>query len=74
MTAKVSWRTSLRRTSSPELVASTAGRSSSEGGIEAAYRAELETAEDPAATLAGIRARLDAVRSPLRTGVQYRSA
>jgi acetyl-CoA carboxylase carboxyltransferase component len=38
-----------------------------EGGIEAAYRAELERAEDPAATLAGIRARLDAVRSPLRT-------
>jgi acetyl-CoA carboxylase carboxyltransferase component len=42
-----------------------------EGGIEAAYRAELERAEDPAATLAGIRARLDAVRSPLRTAERF---
>jgi acetyl-CoA carboxylase carboxyltransferase component len=42
-----------------------------EGGIEAAYRAELESAEDPAATLAGIRARLDAVRSPLRTAERF---
>ena len=42
-----------------------------EGGIEAAYRAELERAEDPAATLAGIRARLDAVRSPQRTAERF---
>jgi acetyl-CoA carboxylase carboxyltransferase component len=42
-----------------------------EGGIEAAYRAELEAAEDPAATLAAIRARLDAVRSPLRTAERF---
>src|SRR5260370_1233149 len=42
-----------------------------EGGIEAAYRAELEAADDPAATLAGIRARLDAVRSPLRTAERF---
>jgi acetyl-CoA carboxylase carboxyltransferase component len=42
-----------------------------EGGTEAAYRAELERAEDPAATLAGIRARLDAVRSPLRTAERF---
>src|SRR5580698_2134189 len=42
-----------------------------EGGIEAAYRADLESAEDPAATLAAIRARLDAVRSPLRTAERF---
>jgi acetyl-CoA carboxylase carboxyltransferase component len=42
-----------------------------EGGTEAAYRAELERAEDPAATLAEIRARLDAVRSPLRTAERF---
>ena len=42
-----------------------------EGGTEAAYRAELERAEDPAATLASIRARLDAVRSPLRTAERF---
>src|SRR5450755_819060 len=42
-----------------------------EGGIEAAYRAELERADDPAATLAGIRARLDAVRNPLRTAERF---
>jgi acetyl-CoA carboxylase carboxyltransferase component len=42
-----------------------------EGGIEAAYRAELERAEDPAAAAAGIRARLDAVRSPLRTAERF---
>ncbi len=37
------------------------------GGLEAAYRAELEASEDPAAAMAAIRARLDAVRSPFRT-------
>jgi acetyl-CoA carboxylase carboxyltransferase component len=42
-----------------------------EGGTEAAYRAELERAEDPAATLAAVRARLDAVRSPLRTAERF---
>jgi acetyl-CoA carboxylase carboxyltransferase component len=42
-----------------------------EGGIEAAYRADLERAEDPAALLAEIRARLDAVRSPLRTAERF---
>jgi acetyl-CoA carboxylase carboxyltransferase component len=42
-----------------------------EGGIEAAYRADLEAAEDPAAMLAEIRARLDAVRSPLRTAERF---
>jgi acetyl-CoA carboxylase carboxyltransferase component len=42
-----------------------------EGGIEAAYRAELEQAEDRAGLLADIRARLDAVRSPLRTAERF---
>jgi acetyl-CoA carboxylase carboxyltransferase component len=38
-----------------------------EGGIEAAYRAALEQAEDSDALRADIRERLDAIRSPLRT-------
>jgi acetyl-CoA carboxylase carboxyltransferase component len=42
-----------------------------EGGIEAAYRADLERAEDPAALLAEIRERLEAVRSPLRTAERF---
>lgn len=42
-----------------------------EGGIEAAYRADLESSDDPAALLAEIRHRLDAVRSPLRTAEQF---
>ncbi len=42
-----------------------------EGGIEAAYRAELERADDPAAMLAQIRERLDAVRSPFRTAERF---
>ena len=42
-----------------------------EGGIEAAYRADLEAAEDPAALLAEIRARMDAVRSPFRTAEAF---
>jgi acetyl-CoA carboxylase carboxyltransferase component len=42
-----------------------------EGGTEAAYRAELAASADPAATLAGIRARLDAVRNPLRTAERF---
>jgi acetyl-CoA carboxylase carboxyltransferase component len=42
-----------------------------EGGTEAAYRAELERADDPAAALADIRARLDTVRDPLRTAERF---
>ncbi len=42
-----------------------------EGGIEAAYRADLEAADDPAGLLADIRARLDAVRSPFRTAERF---
>ena len=42
-----------------------------EGGIEAAYRRELEAAEDPAALRAEILARLDALRSPFRTAEAF---
>jgi len=42
-----------------------------EGGIEAAYRRELEAAEDPAALREQIRERLDAVRSPFRTAERF---
>lgn len=42
-----------------------------EGGVEVAYRAELEAAEDPAVALAAIRARLNAVRSPFRTAERF---
>ncbi len=42
-----------------------------EGGIEVAYKAELEAAEDPKAHLADIRARLDKVRSPFRTAEAF---
>ena len=42
-----------------------------EGGLEAAYKSELEKADDPKAKLAEIRARLDAVRSPLRTAESF---
>jgi acetyl-CoA carboxylase carboxyltransferase component len=38
-----------------------------EGGVEAAYRAEIEAAPDPAAKHAEIEARLEALRSPFRT-------
>ena len=38
-----------------------------EGGVEAAYRAEIDAAPDPAAKLAEIGARLDALRSPFRS-------
>lgn len=38
-----------------------------EGGIEAAYKAELEAADDPAALRAEIEQRLNRVRSPFRT-------
>jgi acetyl-CoA carboxylase carboxyltransferase component len=42
-----------------------------EGGLEAAYKSELAAAPDPVATLAEIRARLDNVRSPLRTAEAF---
>lgn len=42
-----------------------------EGGIEAAYKARLEAAEDPEAELAKVRATLDAVRSPFRTAEAF---
>lgn len=42
-----------------------------EGGIEAAYRAEIEAAEDPAARLAEIEDRLQKLRSPFRTAETF---
>jgi acetyl-CoA carboxylase carboxyltransferase component len=42
-----------------------------EGGIEAAYRAEIEAADDPAAHIAGIKERLEQVRSPFRTAERF---
>ena len=42
-----------------------------EGGIEAAYRRELEAAEDPAALRDEIEGRLNAVRSPFRTAERF---
>jgi acetyl-CoA carboxylase carboxyltransferase component len=42
-----------------------------EGGLEAAYRRELEAADDPDALREEIRARLDAVRSPFRTAERF---
>jgi acetyl-CoA carboxylase carboxyltransferase component len=42
-----------------------------EGGLEAAYRRELETADDPVALRAEIEARLNAVRSPFRTAERF---
>jgi acetyl-CoA carboxylase carboxyltransferase component len=42
-----------------------------EGGIEAAYRRELEAAEDPAALHQEIVERLNAVRSPFRTAERF---
>jgi acetyl-CoA carboxylase carboxyltransferase component len=41
------------------------------GGLEAAYRAELDRAEDRAAKLAEIEERLQAVRSPFRTAEAF---
>jgi len=41
------------------------------GGLEAAYRAELEAADDPAARLAEIKAGLEQVRSPFRTAEHF---
>jgi acetyl-CoA carboxylase carboxyltransferase component len=42
-----------------------------EGGIEAAYRAEVDAAEDKRAKLAEIEARLNALRSPFRTAEAF---
>lgn len=42
-----------------------------EGGIEVAYKSEIEAADDPAAHLAAIRERLNRVRSPFRTAEKY---
>ena len=42
-----------------------------EGGIEAAYRRDLEASDDPAALREEIRERLDAVRSPFRTAERF---
>lgn len=42
-----------------------------EGGIEAAYRAEIEAAGDPKAKLAEIEGRLNALRSPFRTAETF---
>jgi len=41
------------------------------GGLEAAYRRELEAAEDPIALRSEIQARLDAVTSPFRTAERF---
>ena len=42
-----------------------------EGGLEAAYRRELEAAADPVQLKAEISARLEAVRSPFRTAESF---
>ena len=42
-----------------------------EGGIEAAYRAEIDAAPDPAAKRAEIEARLEKLRSPFRTAETF---
>jgi len=42
-----------------------------EGGLEAAYKSDLEAAEDPEALREEIRRRLDHVRSPFRTAERY---
>jgi acetyl-CoA carboxylase carboxyltransferase component len=42
-----------------------------EGGIEAAYKAQLDAAEDPVALRARIEERLNAVRSPFRTAEKF---
>jgi propionyl-CoA carboxylase beta chain len=42
-----------------------------EGGVEVAYKADLESADDPPAELLKIKARLNAVTSPFRTAEQF---
>jgi acetyl-CoA carboxylase carboxyltransferase component len=41
------------------------------GGIEAAFRAELEKADDPAAEVERIRAWLETISSPFRTAERF---
>ncbi|WP_341712867.1 carboxyl transferase domain-containing protein [Erythrobacter sp.] len=41
------------------------------GGLEVAYKSDLEAADDPAAELAAIRARLDKVTSPFRSAERF---
>jgi acetyl-CoA carboxylase carboxyltransferase component len=41
------------------------------GGLEAAYKSDIESAPDPAARLAQIKAKLDAVTSPFRSAEHY---
>jgi acetyl-CoA carboxylase carboxyltransferase component len=41
------------------------------GGVDAAYRAQIEAAPDPAAERAAIEARLEALQSPLRTAEAF---
>jgi acetyl-CoA carboxylase carboxyltransferase component len=43
-----------------------------EGGLEAAYRAQLDAAEDRAKLMAEIEERLNRVRSPFRTAENFR--
>ena len=42
-----------------------------EGGVEAAYSAEIEAAADPKAKLAEIEERLNALRSPFRSAEKF---
>ncbi len=42
-----------------------------EGGIEAAYRADIEAADDPVAKLREIEDRLNKLRSPFRTAESF---
>jgi len=42
-----------------------------EGGIEAAYRAEIDAADDPQAKLEEIEERLNRLRSPFRTAESF---
>ena len=42
-----------------------------DGGVEVAYRAELEASDDPEAELARIKAKLAKVSSPFRTAERY---
>ena len=42
-----------------------------EGGIEAAYRADIDAAPDPGAKLAEIEERLQQLRSPFRTAEAF---
>ncbi|MEP3767717.1 MAG: carboxyl transferase domain-containing protein, partial [Marinomonas sp.] len=41
------------------------------GGLEVAYKSDIEAADDPAARLAEIKAKLDKVTSPFRTAEQF---